>query len=144
MLNQLKQALQKGQQGRASPQHQGEPSESQDLAQALKSQAMQQAMGMANRMRGMQRAARSRGQSNSTSSNMATTGNLQGSPPPGFPLAGKLGAMDPAARRAILKMQQKAPEKILQSSQQKGPEGYQEFIDDYFRQLSQESSPKKP
>jgi hypothetical protein len=145
MTNQLRQALQKGSaKGDKSGEKQGSdsPQDAGDLAQMLKSQALQQALDMANRMRGMRSASRRGGKASLQMQNAATTGNLQGTPPPGFPLEGELGNLDLKSRAAILKMQPKLREELLQSMREKGPEGYQEFIDDYFKRLSQGKTPK--
>jgi hypothetical protein len=145
MLNQFRRALQ---QGRQAKQPSGQPSpgnpqgQSQDLAQMLKSQALQQALDMANRMRGMQQGARRPGQPNTPQNQTAISGNLQGSPPPGFALDGELGKLDLEMRKALLKLPPKVREELLQSRSEKGPEGYQEFIDDYFKRLSQGKGPK--
>src|SRR5262249_15893976 len=114
----------------------------QDLAQMLKSQALQQALDMANRMRGMRQAARRPGQPNTPQSQTATTGNLQGSPPPGFALDGELGKLDLGARKALMKLPPEPREELVERRSEKGPEGYQEFIDDYFKRLSQGKGPK--
>ena len=137
MLQQLRQAMpskpntQQPGQGQAGQQR-GKP----DLLQALKSQAMQQAMAMAARMRGMrQSAARAQGRPNGQT-RTPNTGNLQGTPPPGEPLPGELDKLDPDTRAAFLKLQPKLREDLLQSMREQGPEGYQDFINDYFKRLS--------
>src|SRR5262249_21246090 len=144
MLNQFRQAMQRGQQNKTSgqPQQGNQGRQGQDLAQMLRSQAMQQALDMANRMRGMQQSGRRHGQPNTPQSQMATTGNMHGSPPAGFALDGELGKLDLETRKALLKLPPKVREELLQSRSEKGPEGYQEFIDDYFKRLSQGKRPK--
>ncbi len=138
MLRQLRQAM-SSPEPNAQPAGQQQPGQQQgkpDLLQALRSQAMQQALEMAARMRGMrQSAARAQGRPNGQA-RTPTTGNLQGTPPPGAPLPGELDKLDPDTRAALLKLQPKLREDLLQSMREQGPEGYQEFINDYFKRLS--------
>jgi hypothetical protein len=147
MMQQLRQAMQKGSQ---SGQKQSSSSASKAgqqasaLGQLMQAPSLQQALAMASRMRGMQQtASRSQGQPNSAGTrNTAATGNLQGSPPPGSPLEGELGKLDPDTRRAILRLQPKLRDDLLQSMREEGPEGYREFIEDYFKRLTRENNPK--
>jgi hypothetical protein len=144
MLQQLRQALASPKAGanQSGQPQSGQPQGEQALLQALKSQAMQQALALAARMRGMrQAAARAQGRPN-TPTRTPTTGNLQGSPPPGAALPGELDKLDPDTRAAFLKLQPKLREELLQSMREQGPEGYQEFINDYFKRLSQGKNPK--
>jgi hypothetical protein len=48
----------------------------------------------------------------------------------------ELGELDPQVRTTILKMQPKAREELLQGLREEGPEGYRQFIRDYFRRLT--------
>lgn len=145
MLQQLRQAMSSPRPNAPQPgqQQPGRPQGQPDLLQALKSQATQQALEMAARMRGMrQSAARAQGRPNGQT-RTPTTGNLQGTPPPGTPLPGELDKLDPDTRAALLKLQPKLREDLLQSMREQGPEGYREFINDYFKRLSRGKDTKK-
>jgi hypothetical protein len=50
-------------------------------------------------------------------------------------------SLDPATRRIILRMQPKAREELLQGMRERGPEGYHEFIQDYFKKLARVRQP---
>lgn len=122
------------------PPRPGQPEAPPDLQQTLQSQTVQKATAMAARMRG-QRQSSSPFQPGGPPSD-PTTGNLQGSPMTGTPLTGELDKFDPATHAAILKLQPQLREELLQSMRERGPEGYQEFIDDYFKRLSQREKGK--
>src|SRR5262249_34979577 len=146
MLDQIRQALDSSNAGRAqsSSREGAESSSAQDLGRMLQSQAMQQARAMASRMRGLARGSasgRGRGQRGLPMPSQSPTGNLEGAPISGVGAA-ELSDLDPATRSIILKMQPKLREELLQGMREEGPEGYQKFIQDYFRRLSKEKSPK--
>ncbi|MEX2117980.1 MAG: hypothetical protein WD847_00095 [Pirellulales bacterium] len=48
----------------------------------------------------------------------------------------ELAQLDPATRGMILKMQPQMREELLQGMREQGPEGYRQFIQDYFQRLS--------
>jgi hypothetical protein len=142
IMQRLRNAMRDGRQaqGRA----QGEPSEGQgqegqQLADLMKSQVLQQALSMAARMRGMRHGQRAQGRKGvpQNGPNYASSGNLQGSPPVGEPLEAELGKLDLEMRAALLKMQPRLREELLQSMREEGPEGYRKFIEDYFKRLTE-------
>jgi hypothetical protein len=130
LLNQLNEAL------RA----QGPVAARRWLDQLMKTPTMAQAMAMAHRGRQVA-SARSKAQGRPgrpvpgvTTPNpdrMPTTDQV------GSPLAARLADIDPATRTLILKMQPQMREELLQGLREEGPEGYQSFIRDYFKRLTQ-------
>jgi len=50
--------------------------------------------------------------------------------------AGILDDLDPRTRATILQLPPRVREELLQGMKAQGPEGYQKFIQDYFRRLS--------
>jgi hypothetical protein len=50
--------------------------------------------------------------------------------------AGILDGLDPGTRATILQLPPRVREELLQGMKAQGPEGYQKFIQDYFRRLS--------
>ena len=56
-------------------------------------------------------------------------------------LDGELARLDPAARTMLLKLPPRVREELLQGMQEQGPEGYRQFIDDYFKRLTEVKSP---
>ena len=55
----------------------------------------------------------------------------------------ELGAFDVRTRTVIIGMQKRQREDLLQSLKKGGPEGYREFVREYFRKLSKVQAPKK-
>jgi hypothetical protein len=135
MLRNLQQALeQNGRQGQPQGEQPGQPSP-QELAQMLQSPELRQAMEMAARMRQLQAGQQGqRGQQ--PQGGPSAQGNQQGARPPGS-LDVEMAKLDPATRTVLLKMQPKLREELLQGMREAGPEGYQKFIDDYFKRLTE-------
>ena len=48
----------------------------------------------------------------------------------------ELDDLDPNSRAVIMRMQPKAREALLQGLQDEGPEGYRQFVREYFRRLT--------
>ena len=119
--------------------HPGEAGQSEhSLAQTMQSSLMRQALAMAARMQQLAKGKgkQGKGQGESTPS-LSPDGNLQGGPRSDSVLV-ELSKLDPATRAVILKMQPKMCEELLLGMKEEGPDGYQKFIQDYFRRLSQE------
>jgi hypothetical protein len=146
MLQQLRQAMNPQQGKTGQPQDAENSQNSQNLAQMMQSQMMQQAMAMAARMRQMAQGQRGQQgqQQGAPTPSQASTGNLQGAPRVGQLAEAELGKLDLETRNLILKMQPKLREELLQGMREEGPEGYRKFIQDYFKRLSKEKSPKNP
>jgi hypothetical protein len=137
MLRQLRQAM-KSSSSRSAQRpggQAGSSQQSQDLARMLQSQALQQALSMAARVRGIQQATASR--SGQLDSAQAAVGNLQGTPPVGAPLEAQLGKLDLRTRAALLRMQPRMREELLQSMREEGPEAYRRFIEEYYKRLTE-------
>jgi hypothetical protein len=135
MMDALQQAMkgnQKGQPGEAD-------SAMDQLAQMLQSPRMQQAMAMAHRMRQGQRGQQAQPQAGQT-----PMGNREGGPLGNKPLGGDLSKFDPATRAVLLKLPPRLREEIRQGMEEKGPEAYKAFIDDYFNRLTKIKEPSKP
>ena len=115
----------------------------------MQSPAMEQAMEMAERLQAARAAARAqRGQ--------ASSSRPQGQGAGAHPFFGsrdaaldeeqiekQLRALDPATRAMLLKMQPRVREELLQGMRERGPEGYQQFIREYFQRLSEVNEANK-
>lgn len=114
--------------------------QAQQLAAMLKSQTMKQAMAMAERGRRTERKQQQKSQQPPTASEPQPSenpvGNLLGTLPGEQMLRIELLNLDPASRKVILNMQPSQREEILQGLREDGPEGYREYIRDYFEQLT--------
>ena len=55
----------------------------------------------------------------------------------------QLEKLDLPTRTVILKMQPRLREELLQGMREQGPEGYQQFIRDYFQRLTEVNGPAK-
>jgi hypothetical protein len=102
------------------------------LMQMLRSEAMKNAMQMAQRARQAGNGKPQQGNPQSPPSGLATdslTGNSVGT-------AGVLDELDPRIRATILQLPARVREELLQGMKAQGPEGYQKFIQDYFRRLA--------
>jgi hypothetical protein len=131
------QQSQQGQQGEQQGNQQSAHNSEGDrqLAEMLQSPGMQRAMQMADRLRQMRGQEGQPGQPQQSMSH-ATTPNSHGQTAPAAPEA-ELAKLDPATRNLILKMQPQLREELLQGMRDAGPEGYQKFIEDYFKRLSE-------
>lgn len=144
MLQQLRNSM-RANQSQNSRQSQNGEQQAQSLAQMMKSQALQQAIAMANRMKQMRQGQSSQqaqrpNQPQSTPN--PTTGNMQGGQPPGQHLDAELEKLDLPTRQILMKMQPRLREELLQGMREEGPEGYRQFIQDYYKRLT-EAKPSK-
>ena len=53
----------------------------------------------------------------------------------------QLRQLDPATRTVLLKMQPHVREELLRGMREQGPEGYRQFIREYFQRLTEVHSP---
>ena len=127
LLNQLRQQM-NGQQGKPTQGGQ-EPN---DLKSLLASEAMQQAMAMAQRMKQGANQAQRRPAQPPPGSTMPE-GNMEGTPASARKVDEVLGKLDANTRALILNMRPKLREELLQGMRNEGPEGYRQFIQDYFK-----------
>jgi hypothetical protein len=132
MIKSLMDAAQKG--GQPGPPKDGNTSakSADELMKMLRSEALKSATQMANRAK----------------QSRPGTGNQPGNQPPNGPAAesimgnsvgapGALEELDPRTRAAILHRPPRVREELLQGMKAQGPEGYQRFIENYFRRLSE-------
>src|SRR5262249_8509171 len=102
------------------------------LMQMLRSEAMKNAMQMAQRARQAGKGQPQQGTPQASPSGLATdsvNGNSTGT-------AAVLDELDPRTRATILQLPARVREELLQGMKNQGPEGYQKFIQDYFRRLA--------
>jgi hypothetical protein len=96
----------------------------------LRSEAMQAARQMAQRAKsGKGQPQQGPQQPPTGTANESLMGNSIGQ-------AGILDDLDPRTRATILQLPPRVREELLQGMKAQGPEGYQKFIQDYFRRLS--------
>jgi hypothetical protein len=130
LLDQMKQAMKGGKDGKGG--------------QMPQSAAMQKAMAMAAAMQ------QAKGQGQAQTPNLSkmpsegpSEGNLHGGTGPES-LHAELAKLDPATRNVILRMPPQVREQLLQGMREEGPEGYQRYIQNYFRRLTEVNRPKTP
>jgi hypothetical protein len=127
MIQSLMNASQKGQPNENQKGQIGK-SPADQLMDTLRSEAMKNAMQMA------QRAQKGKGQPQPGKPMPGTASeSLQGN---SIGQAGILDDLDPKTRATILQLPPRVREELLQGMKAQGPEGYQKFIQDYFRRLS--------
>jgi hypothetical protein len=120
------------------------------LTDMLRSPAVQQALAMAARMQQLAQGKpaltaqgqKSGGKPSIRSLSRSPTGNLHGNQLREPPVQGELGRLDLETQNALLKLQPRIREELLQGMREEGPEGYRKFIEDYFRRLSKEKGPQ--
>ena len=110
----------------------GEPG----LADLLRSEMMQQMMAMAGRMQQGPPTPGRPGQPQGPGQPGASPARVQGTRPPSAEDA-ELAKLDPATRSALMKLQPRLREELLQGMKEQGPEGYDGFIKDYFKRLTE-------
>lgn len=119
--------------------------QAQQLAALLESPLFHQALAMLERLQQLEQAMASQasqpGQPNnqppsSLAGGTTLTGNMAGTRLGMAIMERKLAHLDPATRTVILKLPPRVREELLQGMQERAPEGYQDFIRDYFRRLS--------
>src|SRR5205807_5756217 len=141
MLKQLEQAMKggKSQNQDADPPMGSANDAAQQLAQMMQSPALRRALAMAAQMRQAQA-----GQANGPRPPMqaASNPNLNGGPL-GKGQEADLSKLEPSARAVILKLQPKAREELLQRMLDGGPEGYEKYIQEYYKRLSSLKETKK-
>ena len=116
------------QQAPKSPPKDGPPPKTSDaLNKLLGSEAMKDAMQMAERAK---QAKPGSPDQPLPSGATAGTGATASGP-------GSLDDLDPASRATILQLPPRVREELLQGMKAQGPEGYRQFIQDYFKRLSQ-------
>jgi hypothetical protein len=131
MIQSLLNASQKG-----NPDQPNDPSgkgQMDQLMQMLRSEAMKTAMQMAQRARQSGKGQPPPGTPQSPPTGSAAdsvTGNSVGG-------AGVLDELDARTRATILQLPARVREELLQGMKAQGPEGYQKFIQDYFRRLAE-------
>lgn len=144
MLNQLRQAVRASPKGQNTGQGEGQEG-MQQLSQMMQSSLMQQAMAMAARMAQLRNGQGSQQNGNQGNPGQATTGNMQGGTPPGGTAnEEQLNKLDLSTRTILLKMQPQLREELLQGMREAGPEGYQKFIQDYLKRLTEVKNAKSP
>jgi hypothetical protein len=132
MMRQLQQALDQSGKPHSGQPHQGQDSEGlPSLADLLKSPLMQQALAMAGRMQRMQ------SQGNPPPGGQQPEGNMTGAQRNGPAEEAELRKLDPDTRGKILRLPPRLREELIQGMQEQGPEGYQRFIEDYFKRLTE-------
>jgi hypothetical protein len=118
---------------RGQPNGQKDPSgksPADQLMDMLRSEAMQAARQMAQRAKsGKGQPQQGPQQPPTGTANESLMGNSIGQ-------AGILDDLDPRTRATILQLPPRVREELLQGMKAQGPEGYQKFIQDYFRRLS--------
>jgi hypothetical protein len=102
-----------------------------ELMKMLQSEAMKNARQMAQRAKQNQSqpSGQPQNQPPTGSATTSTDGNATGGP-------GSLDELDPRTRATILQLPPRVREELLQGMKSQGPEGYQKFIQDYFRRLA--------
>lgn len=110
----------------------------QNLADLMKSQAVQNALQMARRAQQM---ANAKGKPQQGKPDAASQANLTGNPTPGSQDEADLSKIDLPTRMMLMKLQPKLREELLQGMREEGPEGYQKFVQDYFKRLTEEKKP---
>jgi hypothetical protein len=101
---------------------------------------MQQALAMAARMRQMGGATAMNGQPPPMSNQNLPQGNLQGGTIDDPALEAELNRLPLDMRNAVLRLQPRLREQLLQGMHEQGPDGYRQFIDEYFKRLTETKS----
>jgi hypothetical protein len=133
MLQQLHDAMQASKQANGK-QGQGQESAddaAQQLARMMQSPGMRQAQAMAARARQM----RGQGRAAQVTQNPGSP-NLSGANPGRRITEADLNKLDLPTRAMILRMKPKEREELLQKMIDKGPEGYDKHIEEYYKRLS--------
>jgi hypothetical protein len=118
-----------------------------ELSQFMQSPALERAMAMAQRLSAARAAAR--GQRDQPPSSQARRDGrgvhaalgLRSTQPDEEQIEKQLRELDPATRTMLLKMQPRVREELLQGMREEGPEGYRQFIREYFQRLTEVHSP---
>jgi hypothetical protein len=115
------------------------------IGEMLRSQAVREALAMAGRMRQGGRSGQpgQPGQPGPAAAVAGQAGPDMSGVRQGQQLQARLAALDPGSRAAILKLPPRLREELLQGMEERGPEGYGPFIQNYFRRLSETSGSGK-
>jgi hypothetical protein len=145
LLERLAQQAQAGSGRDTSPGGQPTPSQgagtsASDAAGAATSAKMHQALEMAARLREMRRAPGGPAGPRQADS-PGTVGNLDGSSAGEGVSAAQWGELDLKTREALLRMQPRERDELLQSLHEQAPDGYRRLIDEYFKRLTDAQSP---
>ena len=106
-----------------------------ELMKMLQSDAMKNARGIAQRAKQNAKGQPQQGQPNNLPPSGTAKDSLMGQP---IGAAGILDDLDPRMRATILQLPPGVREELLQGMKTQGPDGYQKFIQEYFRRLSAE------
>jgi hypothetical protein len=132
MIQSLMNASQKGQQ--TPPNDPKDKSQTDKLSQILKSEAIKNALQMAQRAKQDGKGQPQQGQPENQPPTGTATESLSGNSLGGL---GSLDELDPRTRATILQLPARVREELLQGMKTQGPDGYQKFIQDYFRRLAE-------
>jgi hypothetical protein len=118
------------------------------LRQMMQSPSLREAMRMAAQARALGRQRGQQGQRGNTpnpSANQNDTGREEGGDDPPVKLDTDLANLEPGLRAMILKMpKSRTREELIRGLNERGPEAYRAFIEDYFKRLTQtKPAPKK-
>ena len=125
------------------------PADPQALADLLNSQRVQEAKAMAARMQAARQGADPNAPPRPMAANAATPPNQAGSASatpstlPVLPVDARLADLDLDTRTVLLKLPPRIREELLQGLREEGPEGYQQFIRNYYQRLAKVKGDKK-
>ena len=137
-------AAQAGQQQSSSPEN---SQTGKELAQLMQSPELERARAMAQRLQAARAVARGeRDERPSSPSQRSSRGprpafGVRGTPLDEGQIERQLRELDPATRTMLLKMQPRVREELLQGMREEGPEGYRQFIREYFQRLTEVHGP---
>jgi hypothetical protein len=135
MLSELRQALNAG--PRASGRSSQSSGAQQQLANLMKSEGLRQALAQLAHLQGG-------GQPGARVSRPISGGSSGGAPVFEGDFEAELGILDPNTRAALLRMQPKLREELLQSMHEEAPAGFHKLIENYFRRLTESKDDKRP
>ena len=121
----------------------------QALADLLNSQRVQEAKAMAARMQAARQGADPNATPRPMTANAATPPNQSGSASaapstlPVLPVDARLTDLDLDTRAVLLKLPPRIREELLQGLREEGPEGYQQFIRNYYQRLAKVKGAQK-
>ena len=125
------------------------PLDPQALAELLNSQRVQEAKAMAARMQATRQGADPNAAAKPMTANAATPPNQAGSASatpstlPVLPVDARLVDLDLDTRTVLLKLPPRIREELLQGLREQGPEGYQQFIRNYYQRLAKVKGDQK-
>jgi hypothetical protein len=125
------------------------PIDPQALAELLNSQRVQEAKAMAARLQAARQGADPNATAKPLTANAATppaqSGSASATPStlPVLPVDARLVDLDLETRTVLLKLPPRIREELLQGLREEGPEGYQQFIRNYYQRLAKVKGDKK-